>query len=272
MNACTLSPKPWVDSSDRKIRPTCALWVWSAALSSSFSAVASLRRGRQVSPARPRGGGAPSPRGQQPPRDWVQPRGRASRERDPRRWSGAPLPRGLQPPRVWARTLDSARISREVPRARRPTEWPRARGDKGFACFNPVGFLSQTATVAWPAWSRLYLSSRDATSCGARQLNSTFTPPAVGGGAERPGDRRFSPASHEGSTRTIHDPSRVCPNPSVAGQRRLGSRPTADALFRGLRRHPHSKSHVKSAPRVRSGARTTLARILARHFCEYGTG
>ena len=37
-------------------------------------------------------------------------------------------------------------------------------------------------------------------------------------------------------------PSRVCPNPSVAGQRSLGSRPTSDVLARGVRRHSHNQS------------------------------
>ena len=37
-------------------------------------------------------------------------------------------------------------------------------------------------------------------------------------------------------------PSRVCPNPSVAGQRSLGSRSTSDVLARGVRRHSHNQS------------------------------
>ena len=78
-------------------------------------------------------------------------------------------------------------------------------------------------------------------SCGARHLNSSFTPPAVGGGAERPGDRRFRLASFEAGALYIA-PCRVCPNPSVAGQRSLGSRSTTDVLARGVRRHSHNQS------------------------------
>ena len=108
--------------------------------------------------------------------------------------------------------------------------------------------------------SSAFLSSArgNTTTCGAWQLNSSFTPPAVGGGAERPGDRRFShaafpcvlscctkcPAKYapnhpwpaDGVTATVRP--RTCPSGGCAATRT-------------------TKAHAQGAPRVRSGARTT---------------
>ena len=118
--------------------------------------------------------------------------------------------------------------------------------------------------ACWSAARRpsLALQGGNTTTCGARQLNSSFTPPAVGGGAERPGDRRFRPAFRMYVAPVLYKfPSQVCPNPSMAGRRCLGSRPTADVFTRGVRRHSHIQNarskHASGAKRRADNVPTT---------------
>ena len=166
----------------------------------------------------------------------------ASRGKDPRGRSGAPWPRGGQPlgPR---RAHSTARADKPRTTAR---DWARCRV-----------FLSQHATdrlvtvllvllfasrfqSSFRFQSSALQSKGITASCGARHLNSSFTPPAVGGGADAPATDVFAGLFEAGALYTV--PSRVCPNPSVAGQRSLGSRPTSDVLARGVRRHSHNQS------------------------------
>ena len=117
---------------------------------------------------------------------------------------------------------------------------------------NGDGSFDRCSLACWPASYAL------TNTCGDWQLNNRFTPPAVGGGAERPGGRRFShaafpcvllcctncPAKYapnhpwpaDGVTATVRP--RTCPSGGCAATRT-------------------TKAHAQGAPRVRSGARTT---------------